>query len=161
LEKLALFVGPGNRVDIDAAQTCVGDLAGLSLDDAMFAATAGDVATTDRALEVALAEGANAVQVLRTAMSHLQRLHRARLVMESAHVSAAEAAKTVRPPVFYQRVGAFNRALGLWTASALQAALAAMAEAERGCKRTGWPDRTLCRNAIITIARRSAALARR
>jgi len=136
LEKLALFVGPGNRVDIDAAQSCVGDLA-------------------------ALAEGANAVQVLRTAMSHLQRLHRARLVMESAHVSAAEAAKTVRPPVFYQRVGAFNRALGLWTASALQAALAAMAEAERGCKRTGWPDRTLCRNAIITIARRSAALARR
>jgi DNA polymerase III subunit delta len=161
LEKLALFVGPGNRVDIDAAQTCVGDLAGLSLDDAMFAATAGDVGTTDRALELALAEGANAVQVLRTAMSHLQRLHRARLVMESSHVSAAEAAKSARPPVFYQRVGAFNRALGLWTASALQAALAAMAEAERGCKRTGWPDRTLCRNAIITVARRSAALARR
>ncbi len=161
LEKLALFVGPGNRVDIDAAQTCVGDLAGLSLDDAMFAATAGDVLTTDRALELALAEGANAVQVLRTAMSHLQRLHRARLAMEQSNISAADAARTLRPPVFYQRVGAFNRALGLWSAAGLQTALAAMADAERGCKRTGWPDRTLCRNAIVTLARRSAAMARR
>jgi DNA polymerase III subunit delta len=161
LEKLALYVGPGNRVDIDAARFCVGDLAGLSLEDAMFAATAGDVVTTDRALEVAMAEGANAVQILRSAMGHLQRLHRARLAMEMSNLSPADAAKTVRPPVFYQRVGAFNRALGLWPASALQAALAAMVEAERGCKRTGWPDRTLCRNAVITLARRAAAMARR
>ena len=39
--------------------TCVGDMAGLSLDDALFAATAGDVATADRALELAMAEGAS------------------------------------------------------------------------------------------------------
>jgi hypothetical protein len=36
-----------------------------------------------------------------------------------------------------------------------------MSEAERGCKRTGWPDQTLCRNAILTLARRSAAMGRR
>ena len=40
-EKLALYAGPGGRVDLDAAMACVGDLAGLSLDDALFAATAG------------------------------------------------------------------------------------------------------------------------
>ena len=45
VEKLALYVGPGGRVDLDAAMACVGDLAGLSLDDALFAATEGDVAT--------------------------------------------------------------------------------------------------------------------
>ena len=77
LEKLALYVGPGNRVDLDAAMTCVGDLAGLSLDDALFAATTGDVATADRALEAAVAEGAAPVQVLRAALGHLQKLHRA------------------------------------------------------------------------------------
>jgi len=160
VEKLALYVGSGGRVDLDAAKTCVGDLAGLSLDDALFAATAGEVDKTDRALELALAEGANAVQVLRTAIGHLQRLHRARLAMERTNVSASDATKMVRPPVFYQRVGAFSRALSLWSAAGLQTALAAMAEAERGCKRTGWPDRALCRNAILTIARRSAAVNR-
>jgi hypothetical protein len=38
--------------------------------------------------------------------------------------------------------------------------MAALAEAERGCKRTGWPDQALCRNAILTLARRAAAASR-
>lgn len=160
LEKLALYVGPGNRVTLDDAQTCVGDLAGLSLDDALFAATTGDVGTTDRALEAAMAEGANPVQVLRATLGHLQRLHRARLAMDEHNLSAADAAKAARPPVFYQKVGAFTRSLGLWPSASLNAALAAMAEAERGCKRTGWPDQALCRNAVLTLARRAAAASR-
>ncbi|WP_158925236.1 DNA polymerase III subunit delta [Acidisphaera sp. S103] len=160
LEKLALFAGPGNRVDLDAAMTCVGDLAGLSLDDALFAATTGDVATADRALEAAVAEGAGPVQVLRAALGHLQKLHRARLAMDEQGLTASDAVKGIRPPVFYQKVGAFTRSLGLWPAATLSAALVALAEAERGCKRTGWPDQALCRNAVLTLARRSAAASR-
>lgn len=160
LEKLALYVGPGKRVDVDAAMACVGDLAGLSLDDALFAATTGDVATADRALEAAMAEGAAPVQVVRAALGHLQKLHRARLAMDEQGLSAAEAVKGLRPPVFYQKVGAFTRSLGLWPSATLIAAMSAMAEAERGCKRTGWPDHSLCRNAVLTLARRSAAMSR-
>jgi DNA polymerase-3 subunit delta len=160
LEKLALYVGPGNRVDLDSAMACVGDLAGLSLDDALFAATTGDVATTDRALEAAMAEGAAPVQVLRAALGHLQRLHRARLAMDEQGLTAGDAVKGLRPPVFYQKVGAFTRSLGLWPSPTLTAAMAALAEAERGCKRTGWPDDALCRNAVLTLARRSEATSR-
>ncbi|HEX2942534.1 MAG TPA: DNA polymerase III subunit delta [Rhodopila sp.] len=160
LEKLALYVGPGKRVGLDDAMACVGDLAGLSLDDAMFAATTGDIGTADRALETAMAEGAAPVQVIRVALGHLQRLHRARLAMDEKGMSAADAAKTVRPPVFWQKVGAFSRSLSLWPASSLVAGMATLAEAERGCKRTGWPDQVLCRNAIMTLARRSAVAAR-
>jgi DNA polymerase-3 subunit delta len=160
LEKLALYVGRGNRVDLDAAMTCVGDLAGPSLDDALFAATTGDVATADRALEAAIAEGAAPVQVLRAALGHLQRLHRARLAMDEQGLNTAEAVKALRPPVFYQKVGAFTRSLGLWPTTTLMAAMAALAEAERGCKRTGWPDQALCRNAVLTLARRSAMTSR-
>ncbi len=136
----AVCRGRAARWILQAAMTCVGDLAGLSLDDALFAATAGDVATADRALELAMAEGAAPVQVLRAGLGHLQRLHRARLAMDEQGLTAAEAAKGLRPPVFYRRVGAFTRALGLWPSAALAAAMAGLAEAERGCKRTGWPD---------------------
>ena len=156
LEKLALYVGSGQRVDLAAAMECVGDLAGLSLDDALFAATEGDVATTDRALELAMAEGTAPVQVLRIGLSHLQRLHRVRLVMDQSGMTASDAMKTARPPVFFRRVRAFGRALSLWPSSALLAAIAGLAEAERGCKRTGWPDQALCRNAILALARRAA-----
>jgi DNA polymerase-3 subunit delta len=161
LEKLALYVGTGNTVDLDAAMTCVGDLAGLSLDDALFAATTGDVATADRALELAVAEGAAPVQILRAALGHLQKLHRARLAMDEQNLNAADATKTVRPPIFYQKVSAFSRSLSLWPALTLTAALASLAEAERNCKRTGWPDQVLSRNTILTLARRAAAARQR
>jgi DNA polymerase-3 subunit delta len=160
LEKLALYEGAGGRVDLEAAAVCVGDIAGLSLDDALFAATAGDVATADRALELALAEGATAVGVVRAALMHLQRLHRARLAMDHG-LSAAEAAKAARPPIFFRRVGAFARALSLWSASALMGAMEGLAEAERGCKRTGAPDGVICRNAVLALARRTRAAAER
>ena len=67
LVKLALYAGRGGRVDLDTAMHCVGDLAGLSLDDAVFAATEGRVELADRALQLALGEGSSPVEVLRVA----------------------------------------------------------------------------------------------
>jgi DNA polymerase-3 subunit delta len=160
LEKLALYAGPGGKVDLDAAMACVGDFAGLSLDDAVFAATEGDVEMADRALEVAMSEGAAPVQILRATLMHLQRLQRARAAMTDG-VSAEEAMRLLRPPVFFRRVGPFKRALSLWSAAGLDAAAAGISDAERQCKRTGMPDITLCRAAVLTLARRSKRLARR
>jgi len=159
-EKLALYAGPGGRVDLDGAMACVGDLAGLSLDDALFAATDGDVARADRAVELAAAEGATPVGLLRAALMHLQRLHRVRLAIDDGQ-GTADAVKAARPPVFFRRLGAFSRALELWSSGALLAAMAGLAEAERACKRTGAPDDVLSRNAVLALARRAAAARRR
>ena len=159
IEKLALYVGPGGRVDIAAARECVGDLAGLSLEDALFAATAGEVAAADRALELALAEGAVPVQVARAGLGHVQRLQRARAAMAEG-MSAAEAARAVRPPLFFRRQAVFAQALAVWSAPALEWAAQRFWDAERACKRTGAPDLTIARNAVAGIAQR-AALARR
>lgn len=159
IEKLALFAGAGGHVDIETARLCVGDLAGLSLDDALFAATEGDVATADRALELAIAEGATPVGILRAGLMHLQRLHRVRCGM-SAGMSAADAAKGARPPVFFRRLPAFTRALGRWSPDGLAAAMNGFSDAERACKRTGTPADTIARHAVLTLARRAAALGR-
>ncbi|MEO8714784.1 MAG: DNA polymerase III subunit delta [Acetobacteraceae bacterium] len=159
VEKLALYAGKGGLVDMEAATACVGDLAGLSLDDALFAATRGDVATADRALELAMAEGGSTVGVLRMALLHMQRLHRARLGVDRG-LSPAEATKAARPPVFFRRVGAFARSLELWPEAALMAAMIGLADAERACKRTGAPDHAICRNAVLALARRAAARGR-
>ncbi len=160
IEKLILFAGPGGRIDLTAAMAGCGDLAGLSLDDALFAATAGDVGLTDRALELALSEGASPVGVLRAGLMHLQSLHRARLAMR-AGIGPAEAARSARPPVFFRRMGAFTTALGLWNEQSLFAAASAFSDAERACKRTGAPDEWVCRQAILTLARRAAGARRR
>ena len=96
--------------DLAAAEACVGDVAAVSLEDAVFAAMAGDVARADRALALAVAEGAAPVAVLRAALGHVQRLHRARIAMQ-AGAAPAEAVKAVRPPLFFRREADFLRAL--------------------------------------------------
>jgi len=155
LDKLILYPGPDGRIDLTAAMACVGDLAGLSLDDALFAATEGDVAMADRALELARGEGATPVGILRAALVHLQRVYRARLLVDSG-MTAAEATKAMRPPIFFRRTAAFTRALGLWSAPGLRAAMAGLSRAERNCKRTGAPDEVLAQSALLTLARRAA-----
>ena len=159
IEKLALFVGPGGAADLDAVQACVGDVAAVSLEDALFAATAGDVARADRALGLALAEGAAPVAVLRSALGHVQRLHRARIGVD-AGAGAAEAARSVRPPLFFRREPDFVAALRLWPAPRLAAAAAALWRDESACKRTGAPAETICRTAVLALALRAAAVRR-
>lgn len=149
IEKLALYVGPGGRVDLAAAEAAVGDVAGLSLEDALFAATSGDVATADRALERALAEGATPVAVIRAALMHLARLERAALAVPGG------------PRVFFRREQAFNRALSLLSPATLAAAEEAFFRAERDAKRTGVPAAELCRHMVLALARRAAAAANR
>lgn len=159
IEKLAVAIGGKGVADLPAVQASVGDLAGLSLDDALFSATVGDVPATDRALDLAMAEGAAPVQLIRAAMMHLQKLHVASMGVARG-ASAADAAKGLRPPVFYQRLPAFIAALSRWPETSLQRSLALLAEAERGCKRTGSPAEIIARNAIVGIALRGAALRR-
>ena len=160
VEKLAVYAGRNGRIDLEAAGRCVGDLAGLSLDDALFAATSGEIAGTDRALELSLAEGGSPVGTLRATLMHLHRLQRASQAV-TAGQPAAEATKSVRPPIFFRREGAFTAALQSWPSAALDQACQRVWDAERACKRTGAPAETLARNALIGLAQRGAAARRR
>jgi DNA polymerase-3 subunit delta len=154
VEKLAIYAGIGGHIDLDAASKIVGDAVDLQLEDALFAATEGDVEGTDRAIDLALAEGAEPVGVLRATLLHLHRLQRARSMMD-AGMSAVEATKALRPPVFFSRVEALASALRLWSVESAAAACVFIAEAERNCKRTGSPAELLCRHAVSLLARRS------
>jgi DNA polymerase-3 subunit delta len=149
MEKLALYVGEGGRVDEDAAMACGGEGAVLDLDEALMAATAGEAEMADRALTAAFAEGANPVQVLRAALRHVQRLHEAAVAGGDSGV--------LRPPVFFRQKPAFDRALRIWSPAALEAVGAALLEAEKRTKTTAFRDAdvTLARAALAAIARQA------
>ena len=155
IEKLILYAGPGGRLGEEDVLACIGDGSALELDEAIYAATAGDMATADRALEVAMAEGAHPVQVIRALLRQVQRLHLASV----AGVAA------LQPPVFFRWKGAFDRALRVWRAEALATAMERLIEAERAVKSGGTgrpvPDGAIARNAVLSVARQSAAMARR
>ena len=156
LEKLALFVGKGGRVTPEAAVACIAEGSALDLEEALMAAMAGDVPTADKALSTAFAEGANAVQVVRAALRHVQRLSLAALAVANG-AAASAAVGSLRPPVFFRHKPAFERALRLWRPEALEAAGAALLEAERRTKTTGIPAEVVARNLVTSLARQAAA----
>ena len=157
IEKLILYAGEQRQLDLDDARACVGDAGSAAFDDAVFAATAGDIRGADRALELSIAEGTAPVAITRGVMQHLARLHQARGHM-TAGMSADEAVRMLRPPVFFKRVGDFSRALRQWDAARLAAAMGETRRVELMCKQTGAPDLLLVRRLVGALARQGARL---
>lgn len=158
-EKLALYVGAGGRATEEDVLASLAEGSSLDLDAALLAATEGDAARADAALEAAFAEGAAAVQVVRGALRHVQRLEAAALAVAKG-AAVKDAVEGLRPIVFFKARPAFERALRLWTPEMLAAAGAALLEAERATKTTGTPDEAVARAAVMGLAR-EAVRARR
>ncbi|MCB8880835.1 DNA polymerase III subunit delta [Acidisoma cellulosilytica] len=160
VEKLSLLVGEGGTVDLDAVQLVAGDQADLSIEDALFAATRGAVAEADRATAAALAEGASAVGLIRAAHGHMDKLARIAAARETG-LSAQDAVKALRPPIFFRRERAMLDAAELWRAAAISVIQLALRDAEMQCKRTGLPAEAIAHAAVLAIARRAARLKNR
>lgn len=155
LDKLVLYAGGTGRLDLDAVRSCVGDQAATSMDDAVYAATLGDIESSDRNVERAFAEGLSAVGLLRGMLGHLVRMHQARGRMDVG-ASAEAAVKGMRPPVFWKREKDMQRALAAWPTPRLSAALAEVRRAELACKQTGAPDGVIARRLVMALARQGA-----
>jgi len=160
MEKLILYAGADRRLDLDAVRACVGDLAAASFDDAIYAALAGDVALADVSAERTLAEGMAPVAFTRGVLAHLGKLHLARGHM-AAGLSAADATRALRPPVFFKRVAAFTQALNLWSPRKLVQAMDEVRRVELACKQTGALDGLLVRRMLLGLARQGAAASSR
>ena len=157
VEKLVLYAGDGGRLGLDDVMACTGDAAGAALDDAASAATAGDRAAADLAIERSLGEGTSPIAVARALQSHLHRLRQARAIMDEEGLAAQEAMARLRPPVFFKRAAPFGQALSLWSGAALAAAAEQTQALELACKQTGAPDQVLCRRHVAALAAQARA----
>jgi DNA polymerase-3 subunit delta len=154
-EKLALLAGAGGRVDLDMARSSAGDSAGASADEGVLAATRGNAIATDQAIESAMAEGLNGIALIRMLISHLQRLHQASLHIR-AGMSASDAVRTLRPPVFFKALPGFTAALGMWSPEALARALEEARRVEIACKQTGSRPELYASRFAAGLARQAA-----
>jgi DNA polymerase-3 subunit delta len=159
LEKLTLYAGDGGRVELDDARLSIADSAALSLDDAVMAAAEGDIAALDRTLSRVFQEGESPVTVVRAMLRHLQRLH-----VLSARIAAGDPAeatlRAARPPVFFKQQDSFRRQLRQWREAGLRRLLDRLAETETRIKTTGMPAETICRAALLELAREARGSAR-
>jgi DNA polymerase-3 subunit delta len=156
LEKLALLAGAGGRIDLEMARDCAGDAAGASADSGLLAATEGNVVLCDTEVERAMAEGLAGIALIRMTLGHLQKLHQARLRME-AGMSASDAIRAMRPPVFFKLVNGMTRSVSLWPTEALTRAIEEARQVEIACKQTGARQELLVRRFVGVLARQAQA----
>jgi DNA polymerase III subunit delta len=157
LEKLALYAGDVGQVDLEDVRQSIGDSAALEVEDAVMAAAEGDATKLDRVLDRVFQVDESPVAVIRALLRHLHRLHAlsARL---TAGATVAEVMSTARPPIFYKQEDNFRRQLAMWTEAELRAALDRVAQSELHMKLTGLPAETICRQAMLAVARSACRL---
>ena len=154
VEKLALFAGAGGEVSLEDARACTGEGGAGSADDSLQAALRGDMVTADMALEAAMLDGLNGVALLRMLVGQLHKFHQARLRMD-AGMSAVDAVRTMRPPVYYRAVAETTASLSRWSSQALLRTIEEARQAELACKQTGSRPELIARRLVASLARRA------
>ncbi len=152
IEKLTLLAGDGGRLTLGDIIASSGDTSALETEDVVYDALDGHASAVDGALTRLFLEGQAPVAILRAAQRHAQRLH-----LASGQVADGEAADSVmrglRPPIFFKYADRFRRQIDDWPPERSQRLLRLLTQAELDCKRTGFPDETICRHALTTLGR--------
>lgn len=151
LEKLALYCHGRKEVTLDDVRAAMGDEAEARVDEAIDAMGLGDLPRLDLALERLWVAGTSPIQVLRQAMSHLQRVL---LVASEAKRggSADDAMRKLRPPVHFSRTTSFKTQAQRWSEARLGEALDLLLEAEALTKTTAVPSEAVCGKTLFSVA---------
>lgn len=151
IEKLALYAHGSERVTLDDVRAVVGDEFEARTEEVCDAAGEGDVARLDRALERLWITGMSPVGVVRTCLSHFQRV----ALVKAQGGSVETSIKRLRPPVHFKRETSFKIQVQRWTETGLNEALDLLLDTETLCKTTGVPTEAACGRALFTIAARA------
>jgi DNA polymerase III subunit delta len=151
LDKLMLYVGaPKREITLADAMTCIGDRAAFALDDLIAAAAEGDAADLDRQYARSFTE-VEAIQLLRSAARHFQRLHQ--LVARIAAGDSFEAAAgALRPPLFWSQRDRMQRQARLWSTQRIGRSLERLIEAEAQAMRAYAIKNEIAQRALMDIA---------
>ncbi|MEQ8345718.1 MAG: DNA polymerase III subunit delta [Sneathiellaceae bacterium] len=149
LEKLLLYAGDQKRLTLEDCAASVGDSGAHVLDDATFAAADGDVAGLEQALDRSFLAAESPIALIRNMQRHLQRLQ---LAAAERRNGQQDGAILGRMRVHFSRQASMKRQLSAWSPELVAQAIDIAMDAERECKTTGMPDRTICRRALLRIA---------
>ena len=156
LMKLALFAHGETIVDLPMVQQCCSVSLDTSLADAVTAALSGRSTATDALLAELAREGATGAGILAVLSNQMQRLLKIRLLIDSGQ-SAAEACRSLSPPLYPRQSAAFLRDVKRWRTPALEALGRAIREADLACKRAASPDFAIAARLLASVAARAEA----
>ncbi len=152
--KLVLYCAGRKTIEVADVEAVVSDASELNIDRIVNAAAGGDAATAVRELTRAMTSGESPQTVLIALQRHFQRLHRLQADIDAGR-SAADAMKSLRPPLHFKQKNAVTAQLRKWTGPALAMASNAIARATRNARQTGARDDLIAEQLILALAQRA------
>lgn len=123
LEKLALFARGKDRIELADIQELTGDVAELSLDDAVDAILDGKLDLFDRLFQRYARAGSPVFLLANAMMRQLQAIRILRAELDLGKRSASEIVASARPPVFFNRKRTVENAVRKWALPSIDRAL--------------------------------------
>lgn len=152
LRKLALYAMGSEKIELSDIAAAIGDVSALSVDQAVDAALAGDIAAFDAAFARHVSAGGQAYAVISAAIRQLQALQAMRALMDRDRRSASAIVAAARPPVFFARRGLFEALLQRWDVAAVSRALSRLQETVLQSRRGAELATPLARQTLLAIA---------
>lgn len=151
IEKLKTYMGDAKNVTIDIVAKVISDQSNSSAEDICYATMKGNREQADKLLIKYLAEGNDAVSVVKSLKYHVMRLLQCAAGLENGE-SEDEALKRLVPKLMFYRVDDFKLQLRKWKKDKLLSALDVLYDVEKDCKTTGMPSEDIVGRMLLRLA---------
>ena len=150
LNKLILYAGNNNEINLQTVIDIIGDGGPIVLDAIPSSIADGDIKSFLIALDRHNSDSQNPISILRTTISYFQKLRTARALVDQGR-SSKDAISSLRPPVFWNKKLDFERQLKRWSTNQLNDLLERLQDAELLCKTTGYPAMTITSQILLGL----------
>jgi DNA polymerase III subunit delta len=155
IEKLILYCLGTGKVDLaDVEAVCSGRTT-ADLDDLNDAVFAGELSSTDILVDRHLKAGTPGSRLLAAASLHLSVLEKLLLDVENG-TAPAQAVRTARPPIFFQRHGSLTQQLNAWNSQTVVAAADTLARATLQTREFAALESQIAARALLSLSRLAA-----
>ncbi len=134
IEKICLYSEENKSLSLRDAMLLVGNNETFSADDLCLALGNGNFSSAMALAEKLLAEGENAISLLRAALRHFDRLKHAKYHAMKNGGKIEDAMGLLKPPVFYKHKAAFGKQLASLSEQKILRALAVLQMGENSIK---------------------------
>lgn len=149
LKKLALYCLGSGTVTEDDVIEAIGDVAALSVDDAVDAVFSGDTVRLESALERILASKTSVFLVLRGCIMQFEQLDAMRSLVENHGRQPAQAISEKGRGIHFKRKPVVERALGKWRLEAINREMRRLSDAILETRRRPQLEASIARQALL------------
>jgi len=149
LKKLALYCHGSGTVTDDDVIEAIGDVAALSVDDAVDAVFSGDAARLEAALERILASKTSVFLVLRSCIIQFEQLDAMRSLVENHGRQPAQAITEKGRGIHFKRKPVVERALRHWKLAAINREMRRLSDAVLETRRRPQLEASIARQALL------------